>query len=80
MTEAQALALACAFGIFYNWLITRWGRSQWGDGFTALWVVIGVAADAADFDVCHTVPAGPAAFDLARRSDRLVECPTCRLV
>ena len=43
MTEAQALALACAFGVFYNWLITRWGRSQWGDGFTALWVVIGVA-------------------------------------
>lgn len=44
MTEVQALALAFAFGCFYNWLIARWGKSGYGDGFTALWVVGGVAA------------------------------------
>jgi len=44
MTEGQALVLAFVFGIGYNMLIARWGRSQWGEGFTALWVVIGVAA------------------------------------
>ena len=44
MTEAQALILAFAFGCGYNWLIARWGKSGNGDGFTALWVVLGVAA------------------------------------
>jgi hypothetical protein len=44
MTELQALATALMFGIAYNALIVRWSRSQWGDGFTALWVVIGVMA------------------------------------
>ena len=42
MTEAQALILAFAFGCLFNWLIVRWGASSYGDGFTALWVVIGV--------------------------------------
>ena len=42
MSEAQALLLAFLFGIAYNWLITRWVKSGYGDGFTALWVVIGV--------------------------------------
>lgn len=43
MSEAQALLLAFLFGIAFNWLITKWGKSGYGDGFTALWVVIGVA-------------------------------------
>jgi hypothetical protein len=42
VTEVQALTLAFAFGVGYNWLIAKWGRSGNGDGFTALWVVIGV--------------------------------------
>ena len=42
MTETQGLLLAFAWGVVFNWLITRWGRSQFADGFTAVWVVIGV--------------------------------------
>lgn len=42
MTEVQGLLLALAFGVGFNWLIARWGRSGYGEGFTALWVVIGV--------------------------------------
>jgi hypothetical protein len=44
MTETAALFLAFAFGVMFNWLIVRWGKSGYGDGFTALWVVIGVFA------------------------------------
>lgn len=42
MTEVQGLALAFGFGIVFNWLIARWVKSGYGDGFTALWVIIGV--------------------------------------
>ena len=42
MTETAAHALAFAFGLGYNWLIARWGKTRYGDGFTALWVVVGV--------------------------------------
>lgn len=42
MTETQALLLAFAWGVLFNWLIVRWAKSGWGDGFTAIWVVIGV--------------------------------------
>jgi hypothetical protein len=42
VTETQGLILAFGFGCGYNWLIVRWGKSEWGEGFTALWVVIGV--------------------------------------
>ena len=49
MTETAALFLAFAFGVMFNWLIVRWGKSGYGDGFTALWVVIGVFVDAGDF-------------------------------
>jgi len=43
VSETQALLLALAFGIGFNWLIAKWGATEFGDGFTALWVVIGVA-------------------------------------
>lgn len=42
MTEVQALALAFGFGCVFNWLIVRWAKTGYGDGFTALWVVLGV--------------------------------------
>lgn len=38
----MALALAFGFGCAFNWLIVRQTESGYGDGFTALWVVIGV--------------------------------------
>ena len=38
----MALALAFLWGCGFNWLIVRWSKSGYGDGFTALWVVIGV--------------------------------------
>lgn len=42
MTETQALILAFGFGCFFNWLIVQQAKAGYGDGFTALWVVIGV--------------------------------------
>lgn len=53
MTETAALALAFAFGVCFNWLITRWGKSGYGDGFTALWVVIGVFATLVISSLAH---------------------------
>lgn len=42
MTETTALALAFVFGCGLNWLIVRLARVGYGDGFTALWVIVGV--------------------------------------
>lgn len=42
MTEVQGLVLAFAWGCLFNWLIVRWAKSGYGEGFTAIWVVIGV--------------------------------------
>jgi hypothetical protein len=42
MSEPQGLALAFLCGCSYNWLISRWARSRFGDGMTGIWVAIGV--------------------------------------
>ena len=79
MTEAQALILAFAFGCLFNWLIVRWGASGYGDGFTALWVVIGVFVTLLISDAGDRVVYA-AAYHVAGRAVGAVESTTCRLV
>jgi hypothetical protein len=42
MTETQALLLAFGFGIAYNYLVAKLIKTERGNGFAGIWVVIGV--------------------------------------
>jgi hypothetical protein len=53
MSEYAGLALACGFGIVYNWAFVRWGYRQ---DLTAFWVAAGVLATLA-IAATVTVPA-----------------------
>ncbi len=42
MTETQALVLAFAWGCLFDWFITRFSKTKYDGGLTAIWVVIGI--------------------------------------